>query len=46
MIEDWSVADPGGRNRHAPPQKKKKIRSTDFFFITHFVSECLKIGLR
>ena len=32
----------GGRNRRAPPLQLDRL----WFFITHFVSECLKIGLR
>ena len=39
-----TVADPGGATGRPPP--KKKNGSTVIFFITHFVSECLKIGLR
>ena len=38
----WRIQGGGGATGARPP----KIGSTVIFFITHFVSECLNIGLR
>ena len=43
LLHIYSGGSRGGGNRRPPPKKKNWI---DWFFITHFVSECFKMGLR